>query len=318
MKSVLVSFCNLSAAKSTGILKVDLPSESFHPISLGCFSSVTSCTGLAIEGEKVYLLVVSGGMHYLVGFRQSDFKPAFCQSLDEIKDGHSILTKNGYCYIVSTGTDEVIRYDLVPRGLINPQVVWQASSTKTDTHHINSIIDWRGNLVISAFGPKSEALWASASDGYIHDITRDICIKTGIHHPHSLSVQGRQLYYCESHRKLFCSLEGPIFQLRGYARGVCWLSDDLICMGTSVGRTFSKSTGMIANPADPGEPTGTCAISIRRITTGRTIKYVDLGWFGPEVYDLLALSTPSLLSRLASSWHGAGGFLRRNDNDHSL
>jgi len=177
--------------------------------------------------------------------------------------------------VVSTSTDSVIRYTLSPLGVDAPQEVWRASESGVDIHHINSIIEWDGNLVILAFGPKDGTLWASASNGYIHDITRDIRVKSGIYHPHSLCTGGERLYYCESVRGLFCSLEGPIFPLPGYARGVCWLADDLVCVGSSIGRRVSKSTGLIANPADPGDPTGTC--SITRIGLGMGIIKLKIG-----------------------------------------
>ena len=44
-----------------------------------------------------------------------------------------------HLYVVSTGSDEVFRYDLGPTGLSNPVVIWQAQRLDTDTHHVNSI-----------------------------------------------------------------------------------------------------------------------------------------------------------------------------------
>jgi hypothetical protein len=289
---ILASFCNLPITKNTGILQIDFISNQFTPIKLWDYLKVSTCTGLTADEEHVYILCVSHGTHYLVGLRHADFAPVFCQVLPEIQDGHSILAKDGYLYVVSTGTDSVIRYTLSPLGVDAPQEVWRASESGVDTHHINSIIEWDGNLVISAFGPKDGTLWASASNGYIHDITRDIRVKSGIYHPHSLCTRGERLYYCESARGLFCSLEGPIFPLPGYARGVCWLADDLVCVGSSIGRRVSKSTGLIANPADPGDPTGTCSITIVRVGNGnyKVENRINLEWFGPEVYDLLTIN----------------------------
>jgi hypothetical protein len=103
----------------------------------------------------------------------------------------------------------VFRYDLGPPGLSNPIVVWQASNFETDTHHINSIAEWQGNLIISAFGPKFGTLWSSAFDGYIHDISRDRCVKTGIYHPHSLAALGDRLYYIESYRSFYGASKVP-------------------------------------------------------------------------------------------------------------
>ena len=149
--------------------------------------------------------------------------------------------------------------------------------------------EWHGNLVIAAFGPKFGSLWSSASEGYLHDISRGICIKSGIYHPHSLSARGKSFYWCESQRQLFWCLDGPIASLDGYVRGACWLSDQRVCLGTSVGRKQSKSTGLVGNPTDPGESTGSCVVSMIDIAAGRCEKRIDLTCVGREIYDLLEI-----------------------------
>jgi len=63
-----------------------------------------------------------------------------------------------------------------------------------------------------------------------------------------------------------------------------------VCIGSNVGRRLSKSTGLIANPADPGAATGRCGITVGDVTRGRHVKRLDLGWVGGEIYDMLAES----------------------------
>jgi hypothetical protein len=287
VKPMLISFCNFPVPCTTAIFRLDISSGNLTEIGLGISRSLEGCTGMTSDEARIYVLCVSKGMHYLSVIARDELEYLFCQPLTEVKEGHSILAKDGQLYVVSTGTDEVIRYDLAAEGVKNSQVVWSASSSGSDTHHVNSIADWQGNLVVSAFGPKFGTLWTSALEGYIHDISRDVRIKSGIYHPHSLSVRHDDLYYLESHRKLFCSLDGGIFSLTGYPRGVCWMSDDVVCVGSSVGRRLSKSTGLIANPADPGEPSGSCGVTVVNIKTGRRLKHLDLDWVGGEVYDLM-------------------------------
>jgi hypothetical protein len=286
---ILLSFCNLRTPLRTGILRLDLDSEEAAEVELGWEGNVESCTGLSAYGNRIYALFLSGGLHYIGALSRNDLQPLFRQPLSEIKDGHSILVNEGYLYVVSTGTDEIFRYDLGPVGVSNSVVMWRASNTRTDTHHVNSITRWNGNLVISAFGPKFGALWSSAFDGYIHDISRNRCIKAGIYHPHSLAAQGNRLCYVESYRKLLWCLEGPVSGLDAYSRGICWVSEDLLCVASSVGRRISRSTGL-ANPADPGELVGGCGIRLSDLRRGRTIKQIDLQWFGPEIYDLVTLN----------------------------
>lgn len=288
MNSILISFCNLPSPRRTALLKLNPDSEAISEVELG-WHDITSCTGLCANDDHIYVLFASGGLYYLGALRRDTLQPVLHHPLPEIKDGHSILAKQNHLYVVSTGTDEVFRYDLGSFTLSNPVVIWQANNLGIDTHHVNSIVDWKGSLVISAFGPKFGALWTSAFDGYIHDISENRCIRGGIYHPHSLTAKGERLYYVESHRKLLWCLEGPVLSLDGYSRGVGWLSDDLVCFGKSVGRRFSKSTGMIANPADLAERVGNCGVALTDIRRGKTIKQIDLEWFGPEIYDVLVI-----------------------------
>ena len=288
--SVVATFCNFPAPQAPAVFRLAPGSEACSRVALGFPHDVEGCTGIAGDEERIYVLCISEGVHHLVALARDTLEFIFSQPLPEVKEGHSILAKGEHLYVVSTGTDEVIRYRLVSKGLSDSRVVWRASRAGIDTHHVNSVAVWEGNVVVSAFGPKFGVLWTSALEGYVHDISRDVRIKNGIYHPHSLSVRRDRLYYLESHRKLFCSLDGPLFAVPGYPRGVCWLSDDLVCIGSNVGRRFSRSTGLIANPADPGEATGSCGITVGDVKRGRPVKRLDLGWVGGEIYDMLAES----------------------------
>jgi hypothetical protein len=284
---MLVSFCNFSAPRATAIFRLEPGSDNLSEARMMFPHRVEGCTGMTGDGARIYVLSVSEGAYHLMALTRNELEFVFCQPLPEVKDGHSLLAKDRKLYVVSTGTDEIFRYNLAPQGVSDPRVIWRATVSGTDTHHVNSITEWQGNLVASAFGPKFGTLWTSALEGYIHDISRDMRIKSGVYHPHSLSVRGDRLYYLESQRKLLCSLGGPLFSVPGYPRGVCWLSDDLVCIGSNVGRGLSKSTGLIANPADPGKPSGSCGITVGDVKTGRRVKQLDLGWVGGEIYDIL-------------------------------
>ncbi len=288
MNALLASFCNLPFPMNAAILKISVDADHSDMSNVGFPEGVETCTGLTSDNNNLYALFRSHGVFYVAGFTLDDFQRFFCQPLTEVRDGHSLFVRMGQLYVVSTGTDQVLRYELARNGIKNPQVIWSASEAGRDTHHVNSVAEWNGNIVVSCFGPKRGELWASAVEGYIHDIDRDLRIKDDIHHPHSLSVRGGQLYYCESSERRVASLDRSIFELDGYTRGVAWLSDDLVCIGSSVGRKVSKSTDT-ANPRDPGEPFGNCEIVIGELSTGRLLKRIDLGWFNSELYDLVAV-----------------------------
>jgi hypothetical protein len=112
----------------------------------------------------------------------------------------------------------------------------------------------------------------------------------GVYHPHTLSVRNGEFYFCESHEGAFRSVEKVLFKFNGYARGVEWLSDQLVCVATSIGRKVSKSTGLFSSPADQGQTAGQCMLTINNIDSGKTEQQLDLSWFGPEMYDVILLS----------------------------
>jgi hypothetical protein len=284
---VLASFCNLRPPREESLASINLEDGSIearrHPIP----SAIDTCTGLASSSGRIYSLSASRGVH-LLSVWPKDGPPTY-QPLEGILDAHSILIRGGYLYVVSTGTDEVVRYRLENDQPTDREVAWRASSSSSDTHHLNSIAEFRGSLVVSGFGPKAGTLWSSATDGYIWDIERDMPILRDIYHPHSVACRGDQLLFCESSTSRLCSLRGVVAQLHGYTRGMVWLSERLVCVASSVGRKISKSTGLIANAADPGELIGHCQLVVVDVVTGQPRRTIDLSSFGDEIYDLLAL-----------------------------
>ncbi len=287
MGSLLVSLCNLPSPSDTALLTVDYTLNCCAWVSLGQDGELLGCTGLTSDESRHYVLYLSDGAWHVAVLEKHDLTVVFRQRLMEVDDGHSILAHQGYLYVVSTGTEEVLRYQIAADRLFGPLVVWRAKTSGTETHHVNSITAWNGRLVVSAFGPKSGELWSSATDGYIQDIASGVRIQRGIHHPHSLASWKGCLCFCESHTASVYSTTGRMVELNGYARGMCWLADDLVCVGTSIGRDLGVPGGSPGNPADHGEPSGSCGITLLNPTTGRILRFIDLGRFGPEIYDLL-------------------------------
>jgi hypothetical protein len=292
---LLVSFCNLPVSSVHPLIcletSIDEKKAACYapPVTGSINKQIRSVTGLTINFGTVFMLFLSDDMFYLAALRREDLSLLYYQELPSVKDGHSILVSGNHIYIVSTGTDEVLRYTLGENEVRDPLVFWRASNSGTDTHHVNSIMEINSEIFVSAFGPKEGALWSTATNGYVHNITSDTRVKDGIYHPHSLSQTKGILYYCDSSRKSLCSLEGSQFKVDGYARGIAWLSDEWVCVGSSIGRQVSKSTGLIANPADPGKVSGRSKVSIGNIKNQKVIAEFDLSRFGPEIYDILLL-----------------------------
>jgi len=300
-KSILVSFCNIRVPTAGGLLYLRLSDSidgriPFVPITLGYPGEISTVTGLCKWNGYVFAVFSSKQTYYLAVLRENDLYPLFFHPTPEIKDGHSIIVNDEGVYIVSTGNDSIVRYDLdiVGNRVYNPQVVWRASENNKDTHHVNSIVERDGDLFVSAFGEKAGNLWSTAREGYIQNVTKNIRVKSGIYHPHSLSVNNGQIYYCESHFGSFCSLADTIFFLDGYTRGVCWLEKEVVCTATSIGRKISKSTGIIGNPADSGNVVGNCGISVRNVYEDEIMISKDLSWYSSEIYDALVVESDNM------------------------
>jgi hypothetical protein len=248
--------------------------------------------GMGRTGDRIYTICSSERGFVIAVLSARDLAPIAQHAVPQVREAHSICVMGDTIYAVSTGTDEVFAVDMAGDTFSEPRVVWRATNSGRDSHHLNSLIEVAGELFVSGFGPKTDTTWTSATNGYIHNISRDVRLRDGIYQPHSLSVRNQRMYYCESHNRTFCSLDGPLFRLVGYSRGVTWLSDDLVLVGASILRTVSKSTGLAVDPADSGPPPDSCGVTLYDLARGRELFHIDLSWFGPETYDLVLLDQP--------------------------
>lgn len=293
MSKVLASLCNMPQPASSGLVLVDFDTGECRLLDMGLPEKIKTCTGLALAGGRVYAIGVTvAGVHYLAALASDTFDRVFVCRLDDVKDAHSILAVHDALYVVSTGTDAVLRYDLSPGGVSNPVVAWQASDEGRDTHHINAIALWNEDVVISAFGPKIGATWSTATGGYIHSLTHNRRVAEGIYQPHSLCAANGELYYCESARGRLYSVGGDCLEVGGYLRGLAFASSRQFVAGTSVARKISKSSGIINNPGDPGEPSGKCALVVCALGAegakgAKRLTEISLAAYGAEIYDVV-------------------------------
>lgn len=286
-QTIIISFCNLPKHSDSGLLLFDLCCSKTRWLELGLSTKVTSCTGISQADGYILSLAEFGEEVYVVVTNSEDFQPLYYQRLFEIRNAHSICVDGDIVLIVSTGTDEVVAYQWGPHGFTFQGTVWTPSQAKKDTHHINSItcVD-RENILVTAFGPKKADLWQSASNGYVCNIKSGNFIKTGINQPHSLRASSQTLYYCESANQGLVALDGGnLYNADGYTRGLCFRDQNRVIFGTSVGRRKSKSTGIMRNPADPGDPFGVCGITALDLQT-RCAFTTDMSKYGREIYDI--------------------------------
>lgn len=285
-RKLLIAFCNLSAPRDSGVLLYDVDSGKTQWVNMGFSKLISSCTGLWVDDKFIFSLFQAEGISNISVINKGSLKPVFCQTLEEVKDGHSICVLGNKLYVVSTGSDEVLRYEFTGKKVLKPEVFWKASDEKKDTHHLNSIIPFKKEIYVSGFGSKEGELWDTAIHGYIINISANKCVKKGIYHPHTLAVLDDKVFYCESSTQTFYSIDETIkFSLDGYTRGICFIDNKTVAIGTSIGRKSSKSTGIVHNPADPGVKAGTCAITFFNIESGSSWKR-DLSQYSSEIYDI--------------------------------
>jgi hypothetical protein len=209
-----------------------------------------------------------------------------------VKDIHSIWLSatEDSLYVVSTGTDEVIKLILEGAQVVDEHIYWRPEPdiTREDVNHINCIYEWQGNLIISGFGKKIEnEEWNAARNGFIYNISQNKSIVSGIEHPHSFAVAGNKLLYCESRKRRLAVVDDDrTITLPGYARGLCRMNNKLY-VGTSASRKVSKSSGKLNKSL--GVDGGDCTISRINYDTFQIEKTVSLRKYAEEIYEFYQL-----------------------------
>ncbi|GAA3973677.1 hypothetical protein GCM10023085_65230 [Actinomadura viridis] len=241
------------------------------------------CMGLSADGGRIHVLAVAADdRSSLVTLDRAGEREPLVTPLPGVMDGHSVLAAGGDLHAVSSGTNELVHFPLSGGrpDTGRRRVEWRAADAVRDTHHANSLLRREGSLLVSAFGESPTGSLRDAHDGYIVDVTGGRPAITGVSQPHSLTERGGLLYYCESGRRRFCSEKGPVVTLSGYVRGACWLSDDVVCLGTSSGRVRGERSRY---------ETEECAVWIVDAARGSVIGRIPMAEFGPEIYDIVAL-----------------------------
>jgi hypothetical protein len=295
----LLSFCNEKRAPDEGVLLFDVAANTGTWLAVGTDREIMGTRGICLSGETVYVLYTIGWHEtHLSIYHLQDAVPALRADvvLPDVKDPHSLCIQKKQLLITSTGTDELLAYDLDDFGapLGNARVVWSASSANADTHHINCVTVNDGHVYVSAFGPREGEFWSSATNGYIYDLTANEKACTGIRQPHSLRGANGGIYFAESSRQMLRTLDGASILIGGYARGCDIAADGVVLVGSNVARRVSASRGIVVNNAalennQEGEAMGKCCVVC--VTPGRVPKrqYVDVSRYGREIYDICLL-----------------------------
>lgn len=310
---VLVSFCNVSSPRLPLLALFNPASGILLPLRLpDPARQFKGITGLAREGPYLYAVAqfrpgeaerLTSRCALLV-FSSKSLELVHTYEFRGVADGHSLVWSAGKLYVVSTGTDEIVELEMNGAEVRSERpYLRSAHATRSDVNHLNGLCDSPDGLIMSAFGPRTDSSWASATNGFILNVKRKEMIRHGLQHPHSPFILGPSVVFCESRKTSVGTVAGDRKQLLpGYTRGVCmWGSD--ICVGTSVGRRTSRSTGkVVENPGVAGIASGGCTISRLRADDFGIISTFETPLAVGEIYDLMTVDDVGLWPVEHRSW----------------
>ena len=287
---ILVSFCN-QANQGNNLLLIDDHHEAGKPL----ITNPESFTGLTQDAGYIYAASQTIEQ-FLYIIDKKTYQVILRHHLTNARDVHSLVVIDDNIYLVSTGTDQVLQYrfDRTQKQIQFTGIVWQPTDSHgiSDTHHLNALVLYQGELFVSGFGPKTDTTWSSAKHGYVFNITRKKYVLPQIYHPHSLTIVNNEFYYCESSTRSVKKNNRTLVRLKqGYVRGLSVINDYLI-FGTSSGRKRSKSTGLVNNPADTGSLELDCRVLIYKKNFWGWYRPLTTFNFAPEhteIYDIIVL-----------------------------
>lgn len=291
---LLISIANVASdPRPSCLLHMDVLTQRREWIEVGFGQLLASGVGIHAGERYVYHVCIANAdfsTHLTVLDRES-LRVVHVQPLPEVVDGHSVVRYGDELIVVSTGTDEILGYQLQGPEVGHPRLVWTPTGSGTDTHHINSLAVANGELLCSAFGPKDDESWATARNGYIRNVTASTVVLDGLRQPHSATWHNDQLFVCNSLEGSVNTIDDVVAYLYGYARGLTFGPDGMMYAGTSLARRpplASEDTALFRSPSDPGDLHGQCAV-IRMAENGGHRLEMAIAPFGAEIYDIVVL-----------------------------
>ncbi len=287
---LLISICNKAVdPQPTCLLRMDAVTQHYEWVDIG-LGGDRAVSGVGICGDESRIFHLSA-IETTLATRLSVLDRATLQvlavqSLPEIQDPHSICRRGDEVFIASTGTDEVISYQLVGNELANPRTYWSPTNSRADTHHINSVAVADGDILCSAFGGGgAETSWRTTTEGYIYNIDRDAVVKDGLGQPHTVCPYRDELLFCNSRTGTVETTTTILAYLAGYSRGLA-VGPSTIYAGSSFARRSKTAGDVFLNPSDEGPLRSRCALV--QLPTDEDLRVeVGMTGLGYEIYDIL-------------------------------
>lgn len=232
--------------------------------------------GLAVGPAGLLAVAGSKEQSFLATF-DNDLRQTGWEELPGVIDPHGLVFDGGQLWVVSSGTNEVIRFDLRAAGPSNATCIYAHGDEQPQ--HFNGIVRHSGRLILSAFGVAAAASRHASNTGYLIDVENGAEIRAGLDQPHSLVSCGGSLFFCESKPSLIWCDEGEPLALDGYLRGLALAPDGVVHVAACQPRPPREML-----TADRGDA------QIWSVTRdGTVLDRSPLTGMGAEVYDLLVL-----------------------------
>ena len=299
--SILISFCNQGASPEFSLCVFNLFERSFTWIPLSELyilsqSGLGGVCGIAFEHGQIF--IVTQGYNPLLACWDIKAKSWISKIiLQKVSDAHSIVIKDGYIYIVSTGTNEIYRVKWDGCSFHCEEIYWQypGVSYDYDVVHLNGLTRDGERLIASCFGFRDdEGVWgASGEVFYVDPVLQAIC--SNLNHPHTPLMIGKELYIAESKSGLVHRLikendfwvPETAYPVGGYVRGISFIRNKMI-VGVSASRTISRSKKCkiektYSQNADYG-------VAIVDMTTKSVVREHITSGLGKEIYDLIPVA----------------------------
>jgi hypothetical protein len=245
-----------------------------------CFS-LPGCSGLWLEGNKLYVSVMSASCMNLLIYEPGKLVQTIISS--KLGDIHDVRMIDDQLYVVSTGTNEVAIVDMTGR----VRERWPMHGYG-DSCHINCLDVWDGRLVATAFGKFTTYRGykgRTQGSGILYDVKTHETLFDGYSAPHTpRRDENGAVYVCDSRgegvsyhnkdEKKMISFPGT------FPRGM-EITKDKIYVGLSSLRHRADT-----KDGDECIPSAQLAVVDRK--TFATLKRVSLPQ--AEIYDVLAVN----------------------------
>lgn len=287
----LVSFVNqvLSPSLRLGAFSDDFSSFSYLDHNLKIDAG--GATGLEVDATRK-LIYVAYQNYGIVVFDET-FKPVQIFVHDLIRDPHSIMLHHGNLLVVSTGRDAVVNVKLNSEGICtDTEVFWKNgdSLSDKDTIHLNSIVQFKDEILVSSFEWSPVEQGRPKKSGVIRNVTTGEFVLQGLSSPHSMKVVGDRLFILDSSASRIVDETGAqIYFDEGYLRGLeyCDVGKQLV-FAKNKRRTLSKSRKVVlkGRVGDYESDILHSSIEVYSFESKKVIRSTPFEAYGRELYDI--------------------------------